>query len=110
MDMNTDQIEIREQEVLPEHAQTLLEQWARKPEWSVFPRVLPVARTESASANHYAIQVDDGQSWLLDMEKQHATILADAIPLKWTYEGNLLLWKPNARLSHYYIGLDYKAN
>lgn len=105
IDITADQSEIQEQELLPNNAQELLVQHAGEVEWVEMLRALPQA--VAVTSEYYAVQIDDGASWLLNMEQEKATKLASSIPLKWTQDGNLLLWKPNVKQSHYYIGLDH---
>jgi hypothetical protein len=95
---------IREQEELPEKALDLLTQNAGEVDFPGLLRILP----ESAEnpSRYYAVELEDRESWLLDVDMNQATRLGRGKLLKWTREGDLLMWKPNIEEPFYYIGLD----
>jgi hypothetical protein len=104
IDIAVDKTVIREQEELPEKARDLLVQYAGEVDFLSLLRILP----ESAAnpSRYYAVELENGESWLLDVDMNQATRLGKGKLLKWTREGEVLMWKPNIEEPFYYIGLD----
>jgi hypothetical protein len=104
IDIAVDKTVIREQEELPEKARDLLVQYAGEVDFLSLLRILP----ESAAnpSRYYAVELENGESWLLDVDRNQATRLGKGKLLKWTREGEVLMWKPNIEEPFYYIGLD----
>ena len=95
----------REKTTFPEEALHLLEQFAGKVNSPNELRFLPEPKTKP---NYYAVEMNNKDIWMLNMDSGQAMEISKGNLLKWSNDGNIHLGKTKSDEPFYFIGLDTK--
>ncbi|RED55716.1 hypothetical protein [Cohnella lupini] len=103
IDIDAEEAVFLEKRTLSEEELRLLEPFAGKPEFPNELRILPEPGKET---DNYAVEMANGDIWLLNKTPGQVVKLGNGMLLKWTNEGNVLLLESEPEQPAYYIGLD----
>lgn len=103
VDIEQDTSMIRNLAPLPKEALDLLEEQVGEIEYTGSIRSLP--RSLDEENHYYAIESDERETWLIDIDKNRVIKLGWRSLVKWTRAGELVVWKPNLQDYFYNIGL-----